>query len=485
MADKMLDWMGRLSGGGAQPATEQTEREQFSVALAGMPDHQLAVGGAGGDSFGGTGAADHYWGLGGADQLGGGPEGDVLMGGEGPDLLSGGPGMDHLHGGGGNDTLYGAADGDALAGGPGNDYLDEGPGHSGIEGQEGDDTLVGGAGPDAFIVDRTSGGDVVRDFTPGPGVGDHIALHDIRWADLTIDDTADGVKVSWEGGSVLLEGVHKSELAQDDFMFFDEPDLPPGARAPDGPTEERPTPSVDGPEITGSLPAADKSLVPGSGDPAHTIAFDMYAATIGTEHGDRLVGSDDWDQIFGRAGADILLGKGGDDVLDGGEGRDLLLGGDGPDQLEGGQGNDTLIGNTGNDELVGGDGNDWLAEGEGHGMLQGGRGDDIYVGGAGSDAFMVAPDSGNDVVLDFRATGLAQGAFDHIAFMGIDATDVTVEDTFLGAKVSWDVDHVGGEDGSILLLGVAEDDLRQSDFMFETPQFVAGVNDFGSWYIFA
>ena len=32
-------------------------------------------------------------------------------------------------------------------------------------------------------------------------------------------------------------------------------------------------------------------------------------------------------------------------------------------------------------------------------------------------AFMVSMDSGHDVVLDFEATGEAQGAFDHIAFM--------------------------------------------------------------------
>ena len=483
MAEDLLGLVEQLLGSGT--ATERTEREQFSASFAGMPDHQLAVGGDGVDTFGGTDAADHYWGLGGADRLGGGPEGDVLTGGEGPDLLVGGPGMDHLHGGEGNDSLYGGPDSDALAGGPGNDYLDEGPGHSDIEGQGGDDTLVGGAGPDAFVVDRTSGNDVIKDFTPGPGVGDHIALHDIRWADLTIGDTAAGVRISWDGGSVLLEGVQKSELAQDDFMFFDQPDLPPGARAPDGPTPERPTPSVDGPDITGALPAADHSLVPANGEPAHTIAFDTYAATIGTEHGDRLVGSDAWDQVFGRGGDDILLGKGGDDVLDGGEGNDWLWGGDGPDRLEGGRGSDVLVGGAGNDELNGGDGDDWLAEGEGHGMLQGGRGDDTYVGGAGSDAFMVAPDSGNDVVLDFRATGPAQGAFDHIAFMDIDAGDVMVEDTGLGARVAWDVGHDGTDDGSILLLGVAKDDLRQSDFMFETPQFVAGINDLGSWYVFA
>lgn len=40
-------------------------------------------------------------------------------------------------------------------------------------------------------------------------------------------------------------------------------------------------------------------------------------------------------------------------------------------------------------------------------------------------------------------------------------------------------------DGSILLKDVPVVDLRQSDFMFnEEPAFVAGVSDYGSWYVF-
>ncbi|MCB4824483.1 calcium-binding protein [Roseicella aerolata] len=468
-----------------QPADKPIEVGQVSLTITGEPDHRLAIGGPGKDAFGGTDAADHYWGLDGGDQLGGGPEGDVLIGGKGPDLLSGGEGMDHLHGEEGNDTLYGAAGADGLMGGPGDDYLDEGPGHSSMDGEEGDDTLVGGTGPDAFIVRPGSGDDLVKDFTAGPGVGDHLALQDIRWEDLSFADTSDGVKIGWGSGSVLLEGVKKSDLAQDDFMFFNQPDLPPGAHAPKGPTPERPTPSEDGPEITGALPKADNSLVPDKGEHASTLAFDKYAAIIGTDKGEWLRGSDAWDQIFGRGGNDHLVGKGGDDILDGGEGKDWLLGGDGPDMLEGGPGDDTLHGGTENDELMGGDGNDWLDEGPGHGMLEGGRGNDTYVGGTGSDAFMVSPDSGNDVVLDFRAKGLAQGLFDHIAFMDIDASDVTVKDTKQGARVAWDVNNDGKDDGSILLVGVAKTDLRQSDFMFDTPQFVEGINDYGSWYIFA
>ncbi len=55
-----------------------------------------------------------------------------------------------------------------------------------MEGGPGDDTLVGGAGPDAFVVRPDSGHDVVRDFTAGPGVGDHIALFHLRWEELSV-----------------------------------------------------------------------------------------------------------------------------------------------------------------------------------------------------------------------------------------------------------------------------------------------------------
>ncbi len=457
-------------------ATEPTARELLSVAFTDEHDQRLAVGGPDADAFGGSDASDHSWGLGGGDRLGGGAEDDVLSGGAGRDLLSGGEG---------NDTLYGGAMADALMGGPGRDYLDEGPGHSSMEGGPGDDTLVGGAGPDAFVVRPDSGHDVVRDFTAEPGVGDHVALFHLRWEELSVEDTDTGVRVAWDDGSVLLEGVRKADLSQDDFMFFNEPDLPPGARAPGGPVAERPSPSVLGPEIEGAVPPADQGRVPASDEGARAFSFDEFTVAIGTDAGEWLRGAETWDTIFGRGGNDTLVGEDGHDILEGGEGDDDLDGGEGPDRVEGNGGNDTLAGGEENDELMGGDGDDHLSEGDGHGMIEGGRGDDTLEGGAGSDAFMVDPDSGHDVVLDFTATGLAQGLFDHIAFMDIEAGDVTVQDTDRGARVAWDVDHNGVDDGSILLLGVAKDDLRQSDFMFDTPQFVEGINDFGSWYIFA
>lgn len=156
-------------------------------------DYQVSVGDEGRDVLGGRGDRDHFWGLDGDDQLSGTRENDVLYGDQGRDTLSGGDGADRLTGGRDGDRLYGGEDADALMGGAGGDYLDEGAGHGDLNGGMGDDTLVGGAGPDAFAVDPTSGNDVIRDFTAGPGMFDHLALRDLRWEDLSFEDTAAGV----------------------------------------------------------------------------------------------------------------------------------------------------------------------------------------------------------------------------------------------------------------------------------------------------
>jgi Ca2+-binding RTX toxin-like protein len=61
--------------------------------------------------------------------------------------------------------------------------------------------------------------------------------------------------------------------------------------------------------------------------------------------------------------------------MSGGEGDDLLSGGDDNDTLDGGVGNDTLLGPEGRD---------------------------ILVGGEGSDRFILAPNQGSDIIIDFQ-----------------------------------------------------------------------------------
>lgn len=454
-------------------------------------DYRITVGGMRDDRIVGGAERDYSWGRAGNDQVAGGGGDDVLYGQQGNDVITGGRGMDMLDGGKGNDKLYGGMDDDTLRGRDGNDYLDEGAGHGDLDGGAGNDTLVGGQGPDAFEVSRTSGNDVIKDFTAGPGMFDHLALNGLRWSDLTIAQTGQGALVSWSGGSVLLEGVNKTDLAQDDFMFADKPDLPPGPRDVSGPAPERASPSIDGPAVGSPTVTSEQKSFDQKADwfmSEERLAFDFdeFTVKVGTGCGDNLQGSGAMDNMFGRAGNDMLSGKSNDDVLNGDAGNDTLSGGDGNDQLDGGMGNDRLRGDAGNDMLMGMDGRDYLDAGAGHDMLDSGKGNDTMKGGSGADAFIVSPMSGDDVVLDFEATGKAQGAFDHVAFRDIDADDLRIADTAKGALISWDVNGDGRREGSILLQNVEVADLRQSDFMFgDEPQFVAGISDFGSHYIFA
>ncbi len=455
-------------------------------------DYQVAIGSTRADTLVGDEHRDWFWGRAGNDRLWTGAGDDALFGDSGADVLVAGDGADRMYGGKGADQLYGGAIGDALMGGDGADFLDEGAGHGDLNGGAGNDTSVGGLGADAFAVRPGSGDDVIKDFTAGPGMFDHLALQGLRWEDLSFEDSAAGVVVRWDGGSVLLEGVRQADLAQDDFMFAESPDLPPGTREPAGPTAERATMSTEGPQFEDrGLPRemldrfVDAKL-------RHSTDFrfsfegdERYQIVVGGMEGDVLAGGETWDQLFGRDGNDRLLGAGGDDILQGDAGDDQLSGGDGSDQLDGGMGADRLQGGAMADGLMGGDGDDVLDAGADHDMLEGGRGADTLTGGSGADAFIVDPESGDDVVLDFEATGETQGAFDHIALVDILPGQVTVVDTARGALVSWDTDGGATANGSILLQGVAKADLRQSDFMFNTqPGFVEGISTVGSWYIF-
>lgn len=454
-------------------------------------DYQVAIGTEGPDVLGATRARDYFWGLAGEDRISGGRQDDILYGDAGNDLLSGRDGADRAMGGGGDDQVFGGDGADMVAGGPGNDYLDEGAGHGDVEGGPGDDILVGGQGPDAFGVEPGSGNDIIRDFTAGPGMFDHLALRDLNWEDLGFQDTADGVKISWAGGSVLLEGVHQADLAQDDFMFAEAPDLPPSARDADQPAPERSSPSREGPEFRShDLPGegfdriADKILKAGpiqfafQGDEAYQVA-------VGTKGDDVYAGTPAWDHFFGRDGSDTASGGDGNDILQGDAGDDYLDGGNGMDRADGGMGNDWLIGGLQADEIMGREGNDIIDAGPGHDMIEGGPGNDDITGGTGADAFIVSPDSGFDIVRDFEATGEAQGAFDHLALRDIRPDQVSVVDTTGGALVTWNTIPNPEPEGGVLLEQVFRADLRQSDFMFVgEPGFVAGINDFGSHYVF-
>lgn len=200
---------------------------------------------------------------------------------------------------------------------------------------------------------------------------------------------------------------------------------------------------------------------PGDGGDGTIKTFGDYELFVGDSHPNRYEGSDaKMDIAFGRSGNDALTGAGRGDDLIGGKGNDRLSGGMGEDHLVGGAGNDRLSGGDAADALRGGDGNDYLNEGAGHGDLEGGRGNDVLVGGLGADAFMISPDSGHDVIKDFRA---GAGMFDHLAVMDIQPEQLRFQDTPDGVVISWRTEDGSG---SVSLEGVQKADLAQDDFMF-------------------
>ena len=81
--------------------------------------------------------------------------------------MFGGAGNDSLSGGDGNDTISGDKGNDTLTGGAGNDSLSGGDGNDTISGDKGNDTLTGGKGKDVFVYSKSTGNDVITDYTAG------------------------------------------------------------------------------------------------------------------------------------------------------------------------------------------------------------------------------------------------------------------------------------------------------------------------------
>ena len=433
-----------------------------------VDDYRLTIGDDSSDVQLGQGSKMNIaFGRGGVDVLTGGAMDDALWGGRGADVLLGGNGMNHLDGGAGADVLLGGMMDDMLRGGDGRDILSEGDGHGDLEGGKGDDILIGGKGADAFAVDRDSGNDIIYDFTPGAGMFDHIALRDISPEELRFEETALGTRVSWNDGkgSVLLVGVEKSELAQNDFMFTDDRFLLQPAD-----TDADRLQAVSYAKNEGGNVSAPSAA--GSTDPSVAYSFDDFNVKYGSARADIFQATSDRDVFFGLAGDDKLFGGAGDDHLEGGAGRDVLDGGDGMDQLKGGDGADQLYGGAMADGLMGGAGDDTLFGGAGHDMIDGEAGNDRLNGGDGADAFIVRPDSGNDVIVGGFDAG--PGAFDHIAFEDILPSQVKVEDTSRGVLVSWDTDQ---GDGSVLIQGLQASQMSQDDFMFSSVEGGGFVNN--------
>jgi hypothetical protein len=193
---------------------DQLWGEDGNDQLNGGADNDTLVGGAGDDTLGGGSGndvlvgqdgRDVLFGEDGDDKLNGGADDDVLIGGNGNDELGGGSGNDDLNGGAGNDTLFGE---------DGNDTLN---------GSTGDDILLGMGGADTFVFASGDGNDTIADFEHGT---DHIWFHGANlhsFADVTshasYNGSANVTTISYDGGTVTLNGVALNALTANDFIF--------------------------------------------------------------------------------------------------------------------------------------------------------------------------------------------------------------------------------------------------------------------------
>ncbi len=186
-------------------------------SLSGGRGRDYLSGGNGHDQLSGNAGADTLLGQAGSDVLAGGFGRDLLRGGKGFDTLRAGAGHDTLKGGSHGDTLLGGAGRDRLFGEAGHDVLAGGFGADRLAGGRGNDVLSGGAGSDVFVFSRgRNGDDLVKDFEDGL---DRLQFTGQSMADLSIEQQGDGARISWAGGSVVLEGVDADLLDSGDFLF--------------------------------------------------------------------------------------------------------------------------------------------------------------------------------------------------------------------------------------------------------------------------
>ncbi|WP_260107407.1 calcium-binding protein [Phaeobacter inhibens] len=172
----------------------------------------------GSDSVRGGDGHDTLSGAGGADTLKGDRGDDSIEGGSGDDILLGGVHRDTITGGTGNDRMYGQQGYDYLDGGDGDDKVSGGYHSDTIIGGAGDDQLIGGTGDDMFIFHGgvLQGNDTITDFSDGT---EKIKMYDLNYGDLTITSVGAGSRVSWNDGSIQLDGIDRASLNQDDFIF--------------------------------------------------------------------------------------------------------------------------------------------------------------------------------------------------------------------------------------------------------------------------
>jgi len=167
---------------------------------------------------------DTIYGAGGNDVILANAGDDLVFGGSGNDNMSGGEGRDFMYGGAGLDTIIGGAGDDVLRGRSGNDRIEGENGADLIVGGTGNDTLIGGSGADAFFFEAGPGDNVIEDFSISEDSLEFsmVGLQgtDADYRDLLeYQNTAEGVVITYDASTILLEDVNISSI-EDLNLFF-------------------------------------------------------------------------------------------------------------------------------------------------------------------------------------------------------------------------------------------------------------------------
>ena len=434
------DWIDLLDGAGGVTLRLDTELAQdlgggLGIDIVRSVEHVLGsrhddvVTGNGGDNF--------LIGRGGADTLDGAGGADLLLGSEGGDRLAGGDGEDTLWGNGGDDTLAGGAGNDRLDGGGGSDWVSFEDATSGVDVKLGRMRDAGGGmGTDKLISIENVIGSAFADTLTGDDGGNGLA-----------GGAGDDVLAGGRGNDLLLGEDGDDQIrgnADDDTLYGSDGDDTLGG----GSGSDR----LDG---GGGTDWADLSDIAGG---VSVSLVSGLAVALATPDKDKLIsienvlGSSGDDLLTGDNGANELMGQAGDDSVAGSRGNDTISGGSGRDRLRGNADDDTLLGDDGDDRLDGGGEND---------VLVGGRDDDLLIGGTGNDIFVFADGDGRDTVTDFEVGN------DRIDLSGVSA--ITDFADLMANHTSQIGDDLRIEDGSgdrIVLLGIAQGELAEADFIF-------------------
>lgn len=198
-----------------EAGTDQTVRNE---AWAG-PGDDTVIGTDGSEVLGGSAGDDLIEAHGGNDQIYGGHEpggetglNDRIDAGAGDDTVFAAAGNDSIHGGEGDDLIFNGAGADSVWGGEGDDTLWGGPG---------DDIFTGGDGSDIFAFGIQNGTDTVTDFTPGEDLLDirSSGIDGIDGLRTIATDTAEGLLISYDGTTILLQGLGLADLAESDLLL--------------------------------------------------------------------------------------------------------------------------------------------------------------------------------------------------------------------------------------------------------------------------